>query len=156
MVCRYQYGCEVRLQKPKKEGGNQVVEEIVDMRDIAKKLLLNFYRKSDKRKPDKIIYYRDGVSEGQFEDILNLEMTAIQRACKELEPGYEPGITFVVAQKRHKTRMFPAEKQNGDRNGNVLPGTVVDTEITNPTEDSFFLASHEAIQGSSVGLIPHI
>ena len=51
MVCRYQYGCEVRLQKPKKEGGNQVVEEIVDMRDIAKKLLLNFYRKSDKRKP---------------------------------------------------------------------------------------------------------
>ena len=46
--------------------------------------------------------------------------------------------------------------ESGPRNGNVLPGTVVDTEITNPTEDSFFLASHEAIQGSSVGLIPHI
>ena len=60
-----------------------------------------------------------------------------------------PGITFVVAQKRHKTRMFPDKPQGGDRNNNVLPGTVVDTEITNPTEDSFFLTSHEAIQGTA-------
>ena len=59
--------------------------------DIAKKLLENFYQKSNGRKPDKIIYYRDGVSEGQFEDILNLEMTAIQRACKQLDKDYEPG-----------------------------------------------------------------
>ena len=57
----------------------------------------------------------------------------------------------MVAQKRHKTRMFPAAPKGfgADRNGNVVPGTVVDTEITNPTEDSFFLASHEAIQGSN-------
>ena len=54
-----------------------------------------------------------------------------------------------MAQKRHKTRMFPAEPRTGDKNGNVVPGTVVDTEITNPTEDSFFLASHEAIQGTT-------
>ena len=50
------------------------------------------------QKPHKIIYYRDGVSEGQFEDILNLEMTAIQRACKELPDesasGYQPGTQF--------------------------------------------------------------
>ena len=65
------------------------------------------------------------------------------------DPPGPTGITFVVAQKRHKTRMFPAAPKGfgADRNGNVVPGTVVDTEITNPTEDSFFLASHEAIQG---------
>ena len=88
----------MRLQKPKKEGGSQVVEEIVDMQDITKQLLVNFFHKSGKRKPKRIVYYRDGVSEGQFEDILNLEMTAIQRACKELPDesasGYQPGIRF--------------------------------------------------------------
>ena len=57
------------------------------------------------------------------------------------------GITFVVAQKRHKTRLFPESPASGfGRMGNVPPGTVVDTEITHPTENSFFLASHEGIQ----------
>ena len=73
-----------------------MVEEIVDMQDITKQLLVNFFQRTKGRKPHKIIYYRDGVSEGQFEDILNLEMTAIQRACKELPDesasGYQPGI----------------------------------------------------------------
>ena len=86
----------MRLQPSKREGGNQVVEEIVDMQDIAKKLLVNFFQKTRGQKPHKIIYYRDGVSEGQFEDILNLEMTAIQRACKELQEDYEPGTAFMM------------------------------------------------------------
>merc|ERR1712203_957326 len=30
-----------------------------------------------------------------------------------------------------------------------MGGTVVDTEITHPTETSFFLASHEGIQGTT-------
>ncbi len=64
-----------------------------------------------------------------------------------LATDYEPGVTFMVAQKRHKTRLFPDDpKQGVGRMGNVPPGTVVDTEITNPTEESFFLASHEGIQ----------
>ena len=43
--------------------------------------------------------------------------------------------------------MFPVSpKDTFLKSGNVMPGTVVDTVITNPTEDSFFLASHEGIQ----------
>ena len=33
-------------------------------------------------------------------------MSAIQRACLKLEPGYNPGITFIVVQKRHHARFF--------------------------------------------------
>ena len=32
---------------------------------------------------------------------------------------------------------------------NVPPGTVVDSDITHPTEKSFFMVSHEGIQGTS-------
>ena len=35
------------------------------LKDTVKKLLLAFYRACDKRKPERLIFYRDGVSEGQ-------------------------------------------------------------------------------------------
>ena len=94
-----------------------------------------------------IIDFRDGVSEGQFEMVVNKEISAIQRACKRLEKDYEPKITYFVAQKRHHTRFFPPENSKDKlRNGNVMPGTVVDTDVTHPTVSSFYLASQEGIQ----------
>jgi eukaryotic translation initiation factor 2C len=87
------------------------------------------------------------VSEGQFLIVLNQELAAIRRACVSLEEDYNPPITYIVAQKRHKTRLFPVYPRDGvGRNLNVPPGTVVDHTITHPTEFSFFLASHEGIQ----------
>lgn len=44
-----------------------------------------------------------------------------RQACAELEAGYNPGITFIVAKKRHGTRFFP-QSRDALRNGNVLPG----------------------------------
>lgn len=139
------YHCECRLQT-----GGQVVEVIEDTQDMVYRLLKRFYETNKGRKPEKLIYYRDGVSEGQFMDVMNRELSAMRRACMKLERGYEPGVTFVVAQKRHKTRLYPTnDRETVGRNKNVMPGTVVDTVITNPTEESFFLASHEGIQGTT-------
>ena len=35
---------------------------------------------------------------------------------------YRPPVTFVVVQKRHHTRLFPARPNEGDRSGNIMPG----------------------------------
>ena len=90
------------------------------------------------------------MSEGQFLIVLNTELTAIRRACASLHETYKPAITFIVAQKRHKTRLFPVNQPTGHNikpaQQNVPPGTAVDHTITHPTEFSFFLASHEGIQ----------
>ncbi|PPS04291.1 hypothetical protein GOBAR_AA16354 [Gossypium barbadense] len=92
---------------------------------------------------------KDGVSEGQFYQVLLYELDAIRKACASLEPNYQPPVTFVVVQKRHHTRLF-ANNHNDrnavDKSGNILPGTVVDSKICHPTEFDFYLCSHAGIQ----------
>ena len=72
-------------------------------------------------------FYRDGVSEGQFTQVLQHELTAIREACIKLESDYKPGITFIVVQKRHHTRLFCADRnEQSGRSGNIPAGTTVD------------------------------
>lgn len=134
-----QYNMEWRLQPPR-------VEIIQDLEDIIHKQLLKFKDKT-KTVPRKIFYFRDGVSESQFLQLLEFELVAIRRACLRLNIHYKPSVTFLVVQKRHHTRMFP--KFNCDMDGkfaNVPSGTIVDTQITHPTEVDFYLCSHSSIQ----------
>lgn len=73
----------------------------------------------------------------------------LRQAFTHLVPdgSYQPPITFVVVQKRHNTRLFPATDRDGDRSGNCVPGTVVDTGICHPTQFDFYLNSHAGLQG---------
>lgn len=48
--------------------------------------------------------------------VLYYELLAIREACIALEKEYQPGITYIVVQKRHHTRLFCA-----DRNERVSP-----------------------------------
>uniref|UniRef100_A0ACD5XDA3 Uncharacterized protein n=1 Tax=Avena sativa TaxID=4498 RepID=A0ACD5XDA3_AVESA len=118
---------------------------------MIRELLIAFRRKTGRR-PERILFYRDGVSEGQFSHVLLHEMDALRKACASLEEGYLPPVTFVVVQKRHHTRLFPevhGKREMTDKSGNILPGTVVDLMICHPTEFDFYLCSHAGIQGTS-------
>lgn len=42
--------------------------------------------------------------------ILHYELLAIRDACIKLEKDYQPGITYIVVQKRHHTRLFCADR----------------------------------------------
>ena len=44
--------------------------------------------------------------------VLAHELRAVREACMKLEVGYQPGITFIVVQKRHHTRLFCADKKD--------------------------------------------
>jgi eukaryotic translation initiation factor 2C len=137
------YSATVRVQQHRQE-------IIQDLWTMVKELLVQFY-KSTRFKPTRIIFYRDGVSEGQFAQVvLSHELRAVRKACMELEMGYQPGITFIVVQKRHHTRLFCADKKDQTgKSGNIPAGTTVDVGITHPTEFDFYLCSHAGIQGTS-------
>ncbi|THG05235.1 protein argonaute 2-like [Camellia sinensis] len=109
--------------------------------------LVNTYAKLNKVKPKKIVVFRDGVSEGQFDMVLNEELLDLKNAI--YEGNYRPTITLVVAQKRHQTRLFLENERDGGASGNVPPGTVVDTTIVHPFEFDFYLCSHYGNLGTS-------
>lgn len=44
------------------------------------------------------------------------ELIAIRKACISLEEDYRPGITYIVVQKRHHTRLFCSDKAERVRN----------------------------------------
>lgn len=126
-------------------------QEIVqEMSSMVQELLIMFYKSTGGFKPHRIIMYRDGISEGQFIHVLQHELTAVREACIKLEADYKPGITFIVVQKRHHTRLFCADKkEQSGKSGNIPAGTTVDVGITHPTEFDFYLCSHQGIQGTS-------
>jgi hypothetical protein len=124
------------------------VEIIADLRGMVKELLLSFYRSSG-MKPRRILFLRDGVSEGQFKLVMAAELKAIMNACSELEKGYRPTISFIVCQKRHHTRFFASNERDEDRSGNVPAGMVVDRGVTSLEGFDFYLCSHAGIQGTS-------
>ncbi|XP_063406956.1 protein argonaute-2-like isoform X1 [Mytilus trossulus] len=136
------YSATVRVQQHRQE----IIQELSSM---VRELLIQFY-KATRFKPTRIIFYRDGVSEGQFQQVLYHELRAVREACMKLEIGYQPGITFIVVQKRHHTRLFCADRKDQiGRSGNIPAGTTVDVGITHPTEFDFYLCSHAGIQGTS-------
>lgn len=59
------YCATVRVQRPRQE-------VIQDLASMVRELLIQFY-KSTRYKPTRIIFYRDGVSEGQFRQVLSLK-----------------------------------------------------------------------------------
>mmetsp|Transcript_32514 Transcript_32514/g.127514 ORF Transcript_32514/g.127514 Transcript_32514/m.127514 type:complete len:728 (+) Transcript_32514:190-2373(+) len=129
------------------QGGRK--EIIEDMQAMFLELLEEFRKANKGAVPKRIIMYRDGVSEGQFQQVLDYELWEMRRACMSISQNYRPPMTFVTVQKRHNTRFFPVNSKDGDRSGNCSAGTVVDTDIVHPKHFDFFLNSHGGLQGTS-------
>lgn len=95
-----------------------------------------------------IIMFRDGVSEGQYEEVMDVEVAALRKACTLYDESFKPNITYIIVTKRHHARFF-AKDSFGDRNGNLLAGTVIEREITSEDYYEFYLNSHAGIQGTN-------
>ena len=107
------------------------------------KTLLRAYRQNTGKEPKKIIFFRDGVSEGQYECVLHKELAQLQQACTELNENYKPAITYIVVRKRIKTKFFK-KAQNGSVE-NVEAGTIIETDITQPLKFfDWYLVPHRS------------
>ncbi|KAF8268488.1 Piwi domain-containing protein [Lactarius quietus] len=73
--------------------------------------LFERYRESMGKLPNRLLFYRDGISEGDFEATLTEELPNIQKACTQL--NFNPTITLVVVGKEHKYVFAPDSSLNG-------------------------------------------
>lgn len=135
------YAAAIRVQGMRQE----IIQDLASMTQEH----LESFEAANRRLPERILFYRDGVSEGQYAQVLNEEVKALKAGCAAYRAGYAPTLTMVIVQKRHHTRFMTANPQDADRSGNIPAGTVVDTAVTHPTLFDFFLCSHGGIQGTS-------
>lgn len=111
---------------------------------------LELWKQHNKDKtPDNIIIFRDGVSEGQFAQVLSEELPYIREACQAMCGTRLPKLSIIVSVKRHQTRFYPTKESEMSNSGNIKNGTVVDRGITQARYWDFYLTAHDALQGTS-------
>ncbi len=127
------------------DGRKEMLSDMLQAR-FAERLQL--YRQHNKRLPENIIIFRDGVSEGQFKTVLEQELPLIRKACEEVYPATQrPKITLIVSVKRHQTRFYPTDQGHMVQSRNIKNGTVVDRGVTLAATWDFFLTAHKGLQG---------
>ena len=90
--------------------------------------------------PERIIFYRDGVGEGQVQGICTPEIEQIKLAFANLGiPGAQ--LLYINVCKRVNTRIFGGDVGSFK---NPLPGTVIDSSITDRDCYEFYLISTAA------------
>lgn len=146
------YAARLCEQYPKK--GRCSIEIIKELDKMVEDLLRVFAGSTQGILPNKIIFYRDGVDEGHFEKVLGNEVNKIKEACRKVYGNRPlPAVTFIVVKKRHNTRFFLYE--NG-QTLNIRPGTVIDQDITHPSQFDFYLCSQEAMIGTARPTLYHV
>ncbi|KAK5709226.1 hypothetical protein LTS12_028108, partial [Elasticomyces elasticus] len=128
-------------------------QEMVSDLDGMLKTCLQRWKGTSKEYPENIIVYRDGVSEGQYDTVLDQELPLLKKACREYPPNMKkaslPRISIVIVGKRHHTRFYPAHDSQADRGANTPNGTVVDRGVTEARNWDFYLQAHTAIKGTA-------
>ncbi|KAJ7688957.1 Piwi domain-containing protein [Mycena rosella] len=146
-----QFPASLRIQRP--DPNRESKEMLSELRDMLVERLL-VYEKKNRALPQRIIVFRDGVSEGQFDIVVREEKAQILEAFQKLSTEargpkpYRPLVAIVICGKRHHARFYPTASNLADRNGNTQPGTVVDKGVTAVFDFDFYLQAHAGLQGT--------
>lgn len=144
-----QYCAYMSAQASRKEMVSALEEAVTCLLEVFKK-------RNNGRLPETLVIYRDGVSEGQFDEVLLRELPQIHGALELVGvPAGGIKVSIVVCQKRHQTRLFYEERIGSSVEYiNPCPGLLVDARgrensIASARINEFYLNSHAPIQGTA-------
>jgi eukaryotic translation initiation factor 2C len=129
-------------------GRQELIDDLEEMCTEALGKVAKYQSAVEKRRsaPTRLIFYRDGVSEGQFSQVLADELPKIKNACRA--NNIQPKITLVIVGKRHHIRMIP-QGSDGDKTGNAPAGTTIDKGLGHPVENDYYQLTHGGLLGTS-------
>lgn len=105
---------------------------------------LEAFKKNNGAYPSRIIFYRDGVGEGQVQGICVPEIEQLRAALKS--SGVACKFMYINTCKRVNTRIFGGQI---GRFTNPAAGTVIDSTVVDKNTYEFYLVSVAAKQGMS-------
>ncbi|CAG8983837.1 hypothetical protein HYALB_00005475 [Hymenoscyphus albidus] len=151
-------------------------ERIEDLRSMVQERILAWVdRANDDPRiqdayvlPKMLLFYRDGVSESQYDMVRDQEVPEIRAGCtsalahlkaanqalyvklmgNQTPADFRYALVVVVAAKRHNTRFYPVTTTAGN-NVNLTAGKAFEQSILPPTYESFFLQSHRSRLGTA-------
>lgn len=109
---------------------------------------LKLFYKTNGDLPERILIFRDGVSEGQYAAVTTYEHEAVLTAAQRLDPNYRPKVLLCICAKKHNIRFF-SNGTHEDSSGNLPNGLVVDRSVTHPYTYDFFLQAHQGRVGTA-------
>ncbi|KAJ5698606.1 hypothetical protein N7462_000611 [Penicillium macrosclerotiorum] len=129
-------------------------EMVADLDALLQSRLKLWAARNQGKYPENIVIYRDGVSEGQYDLVIDKELPLLKAACRALYPASDtknslPRLAIIVVGKRHNTRFYPTSEDTADRSMNPVAGTVVDRGISEARHWDFYLQAHAALQGTA-------
>lgn len=142
-----QWPADIRIQPAR--------QEMVSDLDVLLQSRIKIWANHNKGKfPENIVVYRDGVSEGQYDLVIEKELPLLKKACETIYPASDtkkgpPRMAIVVVGKRHNTRFYPTADGDAENSANPQPGTVVDRGISEARHWDFYLQAHSALQGTA-------
>ena len=127
-------------------GGDEMVAKLSEMFRSR----LQLWKRHNNVLPENVIIYRDGVSEGQFNLVVDQELPLIRSACVDVYRNLTPPrLAIVICGKRHHTRFYPTRLEDASPSGNPQNGTVVDRDVTECRMWDFFLQAHTPLGGTA-------
>jgi aubergine-like protein len=118
-------------------------EELSNEMSLNVSKALKHYQLLHGKLPSRIIFYRDGVGEGQLQFVIEHEIEHLKTKLNQYYASQEQGynFAFIVVNKRVNARFFKG-------NYNPKPGTVIDDVVTSPESYDFYLVSQLSRQGT--------
>ena len=121
---------------------NECGEEASQSLKVGMAKAIEAFKRTNGTPSSNIIFYRDGVGEGQVAGVCMPEVDQIKSAISSA--GADSKLMYLNVCKRVNTRLFAGQPA---RYQNPMPGTVVDATITDKDTYEFYLVSTSSRQG---------
>ena len=105
--CLAQWPAEIRINPARQE-------KVDTLRPMLEAHLIRWTKKHGSY-PEKLLIYRDGVSEGQYQMVLDEELPHLRAACASVYGEQAlPRMTLIIVGKRHHTRFYQSKRATGE------------------------------------------
>ena len=122
-------------------------EIMLNISSLVSDAIKKYFQANNKSLPDTIIFYRDGVGEGQFREVREIEIPSILQGFAKISPDYKPKFCEVIVTKKINDRFF-VPNGGGAKYNNPPSGTWVAETMVSSKNYDFFLCAQNVTQGT--------